>query len=200
MEKTRLAILGVGSLRCTVPVIGTLSCYFGERPLDICLYDADEERLDLFDAFARAAFAANENLHSVRATSDAREALEEVDRVILQVNDNCAVKEARLKRAPRVDAPFKRISATLARVLAGLESNALVLSLQSREVVVPLDHYYRLDWPKEIGPDERRALPHQVLRWIRSEEPMFELFKEFQKSPLKAWLDDPSLATIVSEH
>src|SRR5689334_604604 len=116
-EHMNLAILGAGSVRCSVPVIASIATYFGERPLDIRLYDADEERLDLFDRFARTVFAFNKNPHRVRTGIDAKELLEDVDRVILQVGRNCARKEAKAAGARVLTSETDRISASLARLL-----------------------------------------------------------------------------------
>lgn len=195
----KLTVLGAGSVRCGIPVFASLATYFGELPLEISLYDADEERLDLFDRFARAAFLANKNGHSIRAGTDWKEMLEGADRVILQLGDNCARKEAKASRSKALATRTERISASLERILGGFESDAAVVSLQTPDVAVPLGHYYRLNWPPAVDEDERRSIPHQVLRWIRGEDYLFEVFKEQDRSPLKLWLDDVTCATVVSE-
>ena len=197
MDAVRITILGAGSVRHGVPVIASLATYFGERPLDLALYDADEERLDLFDALARCAFLYNKNAHRVRASVDATEMLEDAEKVILQVDANCAWKEAKAKKLAKTSDGEKAISETLSRLLQSLPNEAQVISLQSEKVVIPLDYYYKLDWPNELTPDELRSTPHQVLRWVRGEEYLHEVFKEYARSPLKSWLDDITTATAV---
>ena len=51
-------------------MIASLANYFGERPLDIVMFDADSERLDLFDRFARLTFSAMNSTHHLRSTDD----------------------------------------------------------------------------------------------------------------------------------
>jgi hypothetical protein len=176
-----------------------LATYFGERPLELRLYDADEERLDLFDRFARAAFLVNDTGHAVTAGTDPVEALEGAQRIILQVGENCARKEARASGASVATLESELISASLERLLEGREVYADVLSLEPREVRIPLSSYYRLDWPMEQDWETRMATPHQVLRWVRGEEQLYRVFEEYLNSPFKRWLDDVSVATAVSE-
>jgi hypothetical protein len=167
--------------------------------MEIALYDADEERLELFDMFARLAFSQNKTPHEVSASVDYSQVLDGASRVILQLDSNCAQKEARAGKH-RVSAdPAKRVSATLERLKPLIANDAVVVSLLPPEVAISLGYYYRLDWPCQLDEDETRSLPHQVLRWIRGEEYLFDIFKKHDRSPLKAWLDDPITATIVSE-
>lgn len=198
MESVRLAILGAGSVRHGIPVFASLATYFGERPLDITLYDADEERLDLFDAFARCAFAFNKNRHRLRASTDAREMLDGADRVVLQIDENCARKEAKAAGFKSGPSSANAIEDSLGRLLNNLPNQIQVMSLEEAEVHIPLDYYYRLEWPDEPSVEEIRGIPHQVLRWLRGEEYLHEEFRRHASSPLKAWLDDVSTATIVS--
>jgi len=92
MSAIHLAILGAGSIRCTVPVLAALATYFGERPMEITLYDADEERLDLFDRLGRVCFFSAKSTHLLKSTTDYKEALEGVDLVVVQIGENCARK------------------------------------------------------------------------------------------------------------
>jgi len=191
--------LGAGSVRCGVPVLASLATYFGERPLEVALYDADPERLELFEMFAALAFAQNKNPHEVYASLDAAEVLEGASKVILQIDPNCALKEARASKSVIVHNEAKRVAATLDRLKPGIADDAQVISLLPKDIRVALPYYYRLDWPPELDEDETRSLPHQVLRWIRGEEYLFELLDHFDRSPLKAWLDDATTAVVVSE-
>lgn len=199
MDFVKVAVIGAGSVRCSVPVLASLATYFGERPLEIALYDADEERLELFEMFARLVFAQNKNPHEVFASSDFIEVLEGASKVILQLDSNCAHKEARAGKHRVSSDPAKRVASTLERLKPLIADDALVVSLLPPDVQVSLGYYYRLDWPSDLDEDETRSLPHQVLRWIRGEEYLFDVYKRHERSPLKAWLDDPTTATIVSE-
>lgn len=195
-ESVGIAILGAGNIEISPPVIASLASYFGERPLELRLYDGDEERLDLLDRMARACFILNKTPHSVFSSLDLTEVLHETDRAILQVDAHGAKRS--LKGTPGVgsmsDADL--IGASLSKLLEHAPENMETLSLQGPEVQIPLGLYRRLDWPVVKG-DEIQWMPHQILRWIRGEEPIYDILAEHDKSPLKAWLDDPNSAELV---
>jgi hypothetical protein len=213
---TKLAIIGAGNVRCTPPVLGALANYFGERPLEVRLYDADAERLDLFDQLARLLFRVTDATHQVRFRLDSVEAIEDADRVILQVGTNCARKylrqvgaldkaEDRPKDEPIgslqkdgftiAEADDSLVQRALGRMLEVLPAEAEVLSLQREAISLPDEmRFRRLDWPAEPNLAQRRAIPHQALRWIKGEEMPHALLKDSEQSPLKAWLDDVTSA------
>lgn len=199
MSVTRLAVLGAGSVRCTVPVVASLATYFGERPLEVRLFDADEERLDLFDRLARTCFAVNRATHSLLASSDAAEAVEEADRIVVQVGANCARKYLKARRRQgfaELDAA-SLVEQALESILAPVSGEDDVLSLVGEDIALPLERYHRLDWPEAPALAERAAVPHQVLRWIHGEEPLYTLLRTYERSPFKSWLDDPESAPLV---
>jgi len=199
VESVKLTIVGAASLRCGIPVIASLATYFGERHLEVSLYDADEERLDLFAAFARKAFKFSDNPHTLRTSTDAAEMLEDADRVVLQLDENCARKENKASGFKPESSGGDEITSVLNRFASHISNQAGVMSLLMPEVRIPLDYYYRLDWPGPIGLEERRSIPHQLLRWIREEEYLHDVFREYERSPLKSWMDDVSTAIVVSE-
>lgn len=193
MDRVTLAIIGAGNVQCTSPVLATLASYFGERPLDVVLYDADEERLDLFDRLARTFFAFTKSGNTQTSTRDADEALAEAQLVIVQLDLHSAAKALGLKRTTAKNI-FER---ALTKLLANVSPSAEVLSLMEEEVVLPVPSFRRLSWPKHLKEGETVAVPHQALRWIHGEEYPFEFFAEHEDSPLKLWLDDPKTATLV---
>lgn len=219
MASTILAVLGAGSVRCSPPVIAALASYFGERPLEIRLYDSDEERLDLFDRFARACFNLTKATHALSGHLDPKEALDNADRVVLQVGTNCARKYLRasgkLKSAMAND--FQEPAGSLQKdgylplahdtamiqdalqfLLPNITPDSDVLSLQEEAVQLPVGRRFRrTDWPPEPTLAERVAIPHQVLRWIKGEEYPHALIAESERSPLKAWLDDVKTAAPI---
>jgi hypothetical protein len=199
VESVKLTIVGAASLRCGIPVVASLATYFGERPLEVSFYDADEERLELFSAFARKAFKFSDNPHTLRSSTDVLEMLEDADRVVLQLDENCARKENKASGFKPESSGAEEISAALGRFALGIPNQAGVISLLMPEVRIPLDYYYRLDWPGPIGLEEKRSIPHQLLRWIREEEYLHDIFREYERSPLKSWMDDVSTAIVVSE-
>ena len=209
--------MGAGSVRCSPPVIAALATYFGERPLEIRLYDSDEERLDLFDRMARWMFASTKAPHRVLHRLDPREALEKADRVILQVGTNCARKYMRaIGQLPGADdfdyheppgslqkdgyLPLRHDAALVQRAieayLLDIPADAEVLSLQNPAVALPAEVRFRtVSWPSEISLEERLAVPHQILRWMRGEDYAHSYLSTVERSPLKAWLDDPATAS-----
>jgi hypothetical protein len=185
MNPIRLTILGAGTVRCMLPLVSSLATYFGERPLEIVFFDADEERLDLVDRLARMAFMATKASHSLRSTYDPDEALEEADLVVLQIGENCARKMFTTRR----DQPDP-IDRAVALLLQKVPAEAHLMSLVGEQI--PYDGYFAMDWPPELSFGEEVAVPHQILRYLNQEEYLFEILKQYQSSPLKAWLNDPT--------
>ena len=179
------------------PVISSLATYAGERPLEIRLYDADEERLDLMDRFARHCFHVTDSTHDVRYRPNPAEALEGADRIVLMVGRNCARKFMNVKFADRSVQDDMMITSTLGTLLASAPAEADVLSLERRSVGIPVSFFRRMDWPGEPPDEDLRWLPHQILRWIKAEEQLYKFFDEQEDSPFKAWLNDPNAAELV---
>lgn len=196
-EIVKLAILGAGSVRTAPPVISSLATYFGERPIEVRLYDADEERLDLMDRLARHAFNVSEATHTILFRPDFKEALEDADRVVLMVGRNCARKFKRAKFPGHSVQDDEMIAGTIEALMAHAPADADILSLERRSVPVPVNFYRRLDWPGEPTDEELRWLPHQILRWLKAEEQLYKFFADQEASPFKAWLNDPNAAELV---
>jgi hypothetical protein len=199
MNPTRLAILGAGSVRCSPPVMVSLASYFGERPLEVILYDSDAERLDLFDRFARLCLLASRNPATILATEDAQEALAGADKVIVQVGENCArkyLKGQRRQGFAEMDGSAL-VEQAMDLMLGLVEKDVQILSLLREGVDLPVDAYVSHEWPGEISEAERRATPFQILRWLHGEEYLHEMFKQYERSPLTSWLDDASTLEFV---
>jgi hypothetical protein len=49
-----------------------------------------------------------------------------------------------------------------------------------------------MDWPPHLSEGEKRAVPHQILRFLNGEEYVYALLREHADSPFKAWLNDPT--------
>jgi hypothetical protein len=156
------------------------------------MYDADVERLDLFDRLARLCFIMTKNTHSLISTTDAGEASEEAERVILQVGENCARKY--LKERHRMGiadlGAEAMIEQAVDEMLGTVPTEAAVLSLQRPGITIGRSNFYRTDWLEEPTPADRQALPHQALRWVRGEEYTHEFLTQYERSPIKNWLDD----------
>lgn len=197
MASIPLTILGAGSVQYGPAVIGSLASYYGERPLDVRLFDADEERLDLFDRLARLVFEGTSVEHGVKALEDPAEALEEAQLVVLSVDENCARKLLRGAGAEVPASGEEAIQAAVDRLVPLVPEGALILSLMPNSVAVGRDTYYRMAWPPSVGADDMRAIPMQILRWLNDEEMFYPLIETHERSPFKQWLDDPTSAEPV---
>jgi hypothetical protein len=189
MSTIKVAVLGAGSTRCTIPVIASLAVYFGERPLEISLYDSDEERLDLFDRFARLCFLMTRSTHSLKATTDYHEALAGADRVIIQIGENCARKELGVAAVGREANDVELLAVEL--IEPALPLGAEVLDLMNSSRALAQGSSFVEDWPLPPESEKPYVVALQVLRWLNGEEYPFEVFNEQEKSPVKQWLDDP---------
>jgi hypothetical protein len=173
-EVVKLCVLGAGSVRCMPGVIGSFATYFGERPLEIRFWDADEERVDLFDRFARLCFFVNKCSHRLLTTDDPDEALEDATRVVIAVGGNCARKMREVS-----------IVTAVAKLSPKISPSANVLSLVEDEGDWP-----HLSWPAQLSDAERMALPHRLLRYLHEDEYLHDFLKTYASTPFKSWLDD----------
>ncbi|AIE86197.1 hypothetical protein OP10G_2829 [Fimbriimonas ginsengisoli Gsoil 348] len=179
--------------------MGTLAGYFGERPLQIRMYDADEERLDLFDRLARMCFIATYVPHELLSTTDPGEALHETDGIVVAVGANCARRYLRATRQAGIAdvGDLGMVEQAVTDILGPVPPAIPVLSLLDPEVQLPRATYQRLDWPGPLEANDRQTLPFQILRWLKKEEPVTDLISVYDQSPLKAWLDDPRSAEVI---
>lgn len=90
MKRTSVSVIGVGSLRCGPPVLASIAALRLEYPLEIRLFDANEERLDLMYRFARRVFEMTQSHHDVLYRPDLEEALADTDGVVLSLYEDCA--------------------------------------------------------------------------------------------------------------
>lgn len=203
MKPLRLAVLGIGSVRCAPPIIGALASYFGDQDLEIRLYDEDAERLDLFDRLARRCFDVEKAKHLLVSMDDVSEALEGADMVILAVGENCARRYLR-KHPPGTKAKSGKgksakaksllsrdevLRGALAAMMRFVPDGAPVLDLTRGTEPGVSAETTRLDWPDDLSADRRQEVPFQVLRWIRAEDMLAPLIEAHRRSPIKEWMD-----------
>lgn len=175
IEPRRLVVLGIGNLDVGPFVVGALATYFGERPFDVVLYDKDAEKLELFGRFAQVAFQFNRTPHDLMVTTDLAEAIASVWRLVV-----C------------LPIPYEQ------------EIEDLASEFQTVCVIRPVGTNYGdlmtnaaivAEVPR-LDREERRAMPHQILRWVRGEDYLHEFFREHEASPIKSWLDSTALAEL----
>lgn len=75
-ESVRIAVLGAADLHTGVALAACFANCFPERPVEVCLSDADAERLELIERLWRVLVATNRNPLKVGATDSPEEALE----------------------------------------------------------------------------------------------------------------------------
>ena len=191
MSEIKIAILGAGNVSCSPHVFASLATFFGERPLAIHLWDADEERLDTFDRLARTMFLATKATHRVLASTDVHEALEGVDRAIVQIGSNCARKYIRPESEM---ANEECVRLTLNDLAPRLQDECVVANLMPSYRHLPIAHARHFDWPKVLVGEDRNVMIFQTLRWINGEDGFYPLLRDNQNSPLKAWLNSSEIA------
>lgn len=189
--RERISVLGIGNPRVGPAIVGALSTFFGEKPIDVLLYDPDIERLELFARFAQVAFSFNRAPHDLTICEDAEDALKDSAKVIVAIDDASA--RAILRQRGVVDVSTA-ISEAVESLLAIGPSSVDILDLTGTSRSGP--GRYRLPLPAEPTSEELRALPHQILRWIRGEEYLHEFFAQHERSPIRDWLERPESALL----
>lgn len=169
MEQGSVAVLGVGELGFGPPVLAALATYFGERPLEVVLYDENEEILDAMHRLARSFFKVSDARHAILSTTDLDEAIRLADRYI--VCDAAPI-------LPPDSAPF-----------GFLEEPGPEIEMETTRPRGPILALPYGAWPPALTPAERAAMPLQILRWIRLEDWPWEPLQTHGRAPVKAFLD-----------
>ena len=169
--------MGAGSVRRSAPVIASIANYFGELPLEVRLWDTNEERLDLFDQFARLCFILGGSKHRLVSTTDEVEALAGATHAIFIAGNDC----------------LKSFSGTL------VPPETCQLLILTDLIRIP-GRCFSGDWPPPLTSAQRVSLPHQILRWIRSEESAVDYLKSYETSPIRSWLNGDSCPILTEVH
>lgn len=90
MSSRVVLVAGVGSLRAAPTVLCGLAASAPDHIVEIRLWDADDERLDLMDRFLRRALDESKLGHTVVSTTTAVDAFDSVDGVIVTLTHNGA--------------------------------------------------------------------------------------------------------------
>ena len=230
MRRKSIGLIGVGSLRCGPPALSSIAAMSLRRPLELRLFDANEERLDLMLRLAEQVLALTGTEHDVLCTSIFEEALEGVDAAVVSLTEDCA-RRMTGKTAARVMLPVDPEDGTELydlyggdmnsptplenlgpRTLAALSTpevgkvtreeaitdalelvfvhagDAKVLNLTRRAEVSTRPAHTTLSWPEPLSEEERRSMPHQILRWLNGDEGLDQYMQGFAASPLANWL------------
>lgn len=84
---------------------------------------------------------------------------------------------------------FSRVEAmadALQILVPQIPDSARVVSLM-RET--PFAAGESLRWPEPLTDVQESLIPHQILRWVRRDEDLFDLMSSGKETPLRAWLD-----------
>lgn len=201
----KVSVVGAGSLRCGSPVLANIFNLPLSEETEVFLCDPHEEALDLLDRLARTFAAAQDFENTIVSTPDLDDALEDSSTIILcfglgksrrQHDDwssSCqptlSAKLAGEARAVLLNPTFERVNECLFR----LEPDVSVINLVSpTELSAQLLAFQaiHLDWPAPLPADARVSAAHQILRWVRGDEPLFtELQREADGPLVKALLD-----------
>lgn len=172
MARVQLALIGIGSNRFGPAVLGSIAGYFGERPLELRLYDADLERLELYVMLARRLLKGRSDAFSLSASDDLSEVLDQAQGVIA-----CAT--------PRCWALYSNRTQLCEDVLClklGDWTSIRAIDFALAPISEPKD------WPEKLDEEDWRG-SHQTLRWILADDDLGELVELHRGSPVYAWLD-----------
>lgn len=89
MQRKAILVAGSGSLRCAPPVLAGLAAYAPDHDVEIRLWDADPEMLDLFHRFTLHCLEITKLGHKVTAGTEPVVAFDGADAVILCVGTRC---------------------------------------------------------------------------------------------------------------
>ncbi len=89
MQRSIILVAGAGSLRCAPPVLAGLAAYAPDHNVEIRLWDADPEMLDLFFRFAQCCLEETKMGHQLSAGIEPVEAFDGIHAVILCMGTRC---------------------------------------------------------------------------------------------------------------
>ena len=87
MDRRELVWIGAGNMRCALHVVWSLA-HWKAGEAQVTLFEANEERLDLVDRFARKVFDDHNKDLVVRSTSDLGEAVGDAEFVVFSLNED----------------------------------------------------------------------------------------------------------------
>lgn len=148
-------------------IIGCLAMFFGERPFTAVFYEPELEFLNLFDQMARDAFLQQKTGHTLISITDLTD-MPETDATI-------ATHRALFE--PKVNQTINWV---------GL-NNVVAYAHQPPEMEF-IQEFIRADSENTDQINLERAF--QVLRWIKGEDLLGDLYKIGKASELKRWLLD----------
>lgn len=168
-----LLVVGAGNPYVSPNLLGTLASYFGERSLELRLYDPSAEMVDLFDRLARVLFKLGKSQHSVRSGDAFAELAEGAERAVLALDP----RSAKIL-VGKTDEPVR---AAHDWVIERLSNDTEILELDARVIG-------RMGWPP-IPEEPTPGILLQISRYLWSEDSPMTLIDANVKSPFKLWLD-----------
>lgn len=156
-------------------MLASLAACRTKAPLEIWLYEPNEELLDLFERLGRTFFAVSKARHSLIATLDPREALDDATAAIFQCEEASARLSFRLEGKAEPDDPvdaFRR---------------------QCRSLIVESTEWLDLPdsdmgWPPALDESDRVSRALQVLRLLSAEDEIFPFLHSETDTLLTRWV------------
>jgi len=207
----RVALIGAGNMRVAPSVVAALATTCGERPLQVHLFEANAERLDLMDRFARVCFHRTDYGHQVLATDRAEEAVMDAPLVLLALDEEGVVEwQSPSEPIPDRGEDYRPSDwSTEAWVIPGqgdrtVEAEDLVDRLHQlrraestwvwlEQSMIPTEAFLlediALPWPTKICAESPEVIPHQILRWLGGDESLESWLESCVDHPLKPALN-----------
>lgn len=181
MSAIALTVIGSGNLSLLPHVMGGLASWYGERPLDIRLFDPSFDNLELSFRIGQSLCLIAGSTHELNRYDRASIALDGAARVIYMAAD-----------LPSTEANQPSLLVGLAELFAEVP----VLNLTATEVPPSLVCQTLLTWPMVNDGASGLSFAFQLLRWANSEEYPTEFLQPEMARPLHRWLDDPNVTEL----
>ncbi|MBS1721606.1 MAG: hypothetical protein JSS66_01225 [Armatimonadetes bacterium] len=89
MQDRVVAVAGAGNMRCAAPVMGSMAVWAPDDLVEIRLFDANEERLDLVDRLLREALDVAGTEHVVKSSPSVEETMDGATEIIVTYHEDC---------------------------------------------------------------------------------------------------------------
>ncbi len=167
-------------------VLGALASYYGERPLDVRLFDPHPDFLELSFRIGKSLFLIAKSTHRIAAYSDLAIALEATDRIIyMPANSNRDENSNQQAPSHFNDGDWKN-------ELKILPEDVHILNLVQEELLNPTASKALTGWPTPMGAESSLVFAFQILRWANGEDYPLNFLNSDDARPLHRWLDNPS--------
>lgn len=167
-------------MRLALGVLGGIASYFGERPLDVRLFDADPDFLNLSLRIGQSLLLIAQSVNRIAAYPELEIALEATHRVIYMAEPSPIARNPLATDLRTVD------------LFESIPPEVKILNLVEVESGNLSDSQTLLSWPKPMEGPSQLTFAFQILRWANGEEYPLEFLKNEDARPFHRWLDNPN--------